>query len=138
MIREERFIQGHAPYAVDLASFTPRGPDFTQAKINSVWFRRRRGGWGGAGEMTTVACAGYIPECLIVPAPADAADFLARMTDGRYGGQCLARWDGMRLWTTPEHNDPDHYKAYLELLGPMLANHPAVPPSYDGWWTFHA
>jgi hypothetical protein len=133
MIREDRFVQSHQPYAVHLDSFIPRGPG-GQASINAVWFRRRRGGWGSEGDIATVACAGYIPECQIVPPPADAADFLARMTDGRYGGHCLARWDGRSLWA-PE-TTPAAYKAYLELLGPMLANHPAVPEGYQGWWTF--
>jgi hypothetical protein len=25
---------------------------------------------------------------------------------------------------------------HLELLRPMLANYPALPGSYDGWWRF--
>jgi hypothetical protein len=137
MIREDRFVQSHAPYAVDLTSFRPRGPDHQQARISAVWFRRRRGGFGGSGELVTVACAGYINECLIPGLrPAGAVDFLTRMTDGRYGGDCWARWDGKRLWTVPEHNDPDHYKKYLDQLGPMLAAWPAIPEGYDGWWTF--
>ena len=132
MIREEKFIQSHAPYAVDLYSFTPRGPDYRQARIRAAWFRRRRGSWGG--ELATVACAGYIPECLITPEPVTGADFLARMTDGRYGGDCRARWDGHNLWA-PEMGE-DERAAYKALLVPMLDNFPAIPEGWDGWWTF--
>jgi hypothetical protein len=132
MIREDKFLQSHAPYAVDLSSWTPRGPDFGGSTINAVWFRRRRQGY--SGPMRTVACAGYLAECLIDPAPADAADFMARSTDGRYGGHCRARWDGFNLWA-PEMGE-DERAGYKCLLVPMLDNHPAVPPSYSGWWTF--
>jgi hypothetical protein len=132
--REDRFIQSHQPYAVDLASFVPRGPDYGHAKINAVWFRRRRSGY--TGPMLTVACAGYLSECLIEPAPADAADFLARFTDGRYGGHCLARWDGHNLWA-PEMGE-DERAQYKRLLVPMLEAYPACPDGWDSWWTFRA
>lgn len=134
MIREEKFIQSHQPYAVDLASFTPRGPDYHDAKISAVWFRRRRSGY--TGPLVTVACAGYLSECLIGPAPADAADFLARFTDGRYGGHCLARWDGHNLWA-PEMGE-DERAQYKRLLVPMLEAYPACPDGWDSWWTFRA
>lgn len=132
MKRETEFIQSHQPYAVDLESFTPRGPNWSNAKINAVWFRRKRP--RGGVMILTQACAGYISECLVDPAPADAADFLARMADGRYGGHCLARWDGMTLWA-PEATE-DQRADYLSVLEPMLKNHPAVPEGFDGWWTF--
>jgi hypothetical protein len=134
MIREEKFVQAHRPYAADLASFIPRGPDpGAEARISAVWFRRKRRGYDW--PPVTSACAGYIPECLVSPAPRDAADFLARMTDGRYGGKCLARWDGHNLWA-PEMGE-DEREGFKELLVPVLDAWPAVPPGYDGWWTFH-
>jgi hypothetical protein len=132
MIREEKFIQSHAPYAVHLGHFRPPGPERTQATIGAAWFRRRRA--QNTGPMLTVACAGYLAECLIDPAPRDAADFLARMTDGRYGGHALARWDGHNLWA-PEMGEDERAK-YKALLVPMLAGFPAIPPGLSGWWTF--
>jgi hypothetical protein len=132
VIREAKFTQGHQPYAVDLESFRPRGPELSSAKISAVWFRRRRAGY--TGPLQTVACAGYISECLVDPAPADAADFLARMADGRYGGHCLARWNGTELWAPGAAED--QRADYLSVLGPMLAAYPACPDGWDGWWTF--
>jgi hypothetical protein len=137
VIRLAKFTQSKAPYAVDLGSFVPRrdGTAWSYARISAVWFRRRRGGWDD--QMLTVACAGYISECLIDPAPRDAADFLERMTDGRYGGNCEARWDGYSLWTEPGWTEEARARM-LAILRPMLDNHPAIPPGYDGWYSFRA
>lgn len=52
MLREDRFVQSHRPYAVNLASFRTIDPDdgngitadpakWTWARIDAVWFRRR-------------------------------------------------------------------------------------------------
>jgi hypothetical protein len=134
VIREDTFVQSHQPYAVDLLSFRPRDEDHTQATIDAVWFRRRRGGWGSSVEITTVACAGYLAECLLTARPADGTDFMNLSADGRYGGHCRARWDGFNLWA-PEMGE-DERAFYKQLLVPMLANHPAIPEGFSGWWTF--
>lgn len=132
MRREERFVQSHAPYAVDLGSLCLKdrgvsrgtGQPFYKAEVDAVWFRRRNG--------RTVACVGYLWNHQS-PAPGSAEDFLERFTDGRYGGECLGRWDGERYWGA-QH--PDVIERHLALLQPMLDNHPDVPPGYDGWHTF--
>ncbi len=122
MIREPRFLISHKPYAVDLTSL--RTDDHDTAPINAVWYRRRRG--------ATVACIGRQWD-IQTPAPQDAAEFLARHTDGRHGGTCEGRWDGTGYWGAQE---PDVIAADLEILRPMLANYPAIPAGYDGWWRF--
>jgi hypothetical protein len=143
MIREGKFVLSHRPYAVDLASFhtidpnngdglTAEPSEWTWARIDAVWFRRRGTGYGALKRMVTVACVGHLRD-LQRPPPVDAADFLARHDDGRYGGDCEGRWDGERYWGSQL---PDIIEQHLELLRPMLAAYPAVPAAYDGWWRF--
>lgn len=133
MIREDRFVQSHRPYAVDMGSLRadPMRPGRDDVPhwfyVDAVWFRRRSG--------VTVACFGDL-HTIQRPAPGDAREFLERYTDGRYGGTCMARWDGDTLWA-PEATEDDRAD-YLAVLRPMLANYPDRPPSYDGWWTFRA
>ena len=121
MIRETRFLISRRPYAVDLDSL--RVGDST-SRINAVWFRRRGG--------VTAACVGYLWD-IQRPKPCDAAEFLARHGDGRYGGSCEGRWDGHGYWGA---QDPGEIKRHLALLRPMLANYPNPPYGYDGWWRF--
>lgn len=122
MIREAEFVLSHRPYAVDLAGLKTTGHG--RATLDAVWFRRRRG--------VTVACVGRLWDHQR-PDPVDAAEFLTRHDDGRYGGDCLGRWDGARYWGAQE---PDVAARHLELLRPMLAAYPAAPAGYDGWWRF--
>ncbi len=122
MIREDRFVLSHRPYAVDLSSL--RMTSDAQVRINAVWFRRR--------NRVTIACVGYLWD-FQKPAPADTAEFLHRHSDGRYGGSCAGRWDGERYWGAQE---PDIIERHLRLLRPALAAYPAVPVGYDGWWRF--
>lgn len=121
MRRETRHVMSHRPYAVDLSSLRV---DHSRARLDAVWFRRRHG--------VTAACIGHLWDYQR-PAPKDAAEFLERHDDGRYGGNCEGRWDGARYWGAQE---PAVIEAHLALLRPMLADLPNVPDSYDGWWTF--
>ena len=122
MFREDRFILSHRPYAIAPSSLHTDNKH--TATVNAVWYRRRNG--------LTIACIGYLWD-IQNPAPQDAAEFLARHTDGRYGGKCRGRWDGKRYWGA---QDPEVIAAHLELLRPMLADYPTVPAGYDGWWRF--
>lgn len=132
MIREDRFLVSRRPYAVDLSSLrggmqttSPApGRTYYQGRINAVWFRRRKG--------VTVACVGTLWD-FQDSAPADAAEFLTRHTDGRYGGDCEGRWDGERYWGAQE---PAEIERHLALLRPMLANYPDIPAGWNGWWRF--
>lgn len=139
MIREDRFVQSHRPYAVNLTSFRPLdemnrdGSDWKWYGIDAVWFRRRSIGWGDDKRVITVACVGELHDLQRQP-PADAAEFLAAHDDGRYGGDCRSRWDGHQFWSADQN--PDVQAADLALLKPMLDNHPAIPDGYDGWWRF--
>lgn len=128
MIHEDRFLISRRPYAIDLTSLrgAMRGTDklFYDGRINAVWFRRKQG--------VTVACVGALWD-LQDTEPADATAFLVAHDDGRYGGDCEGRWDGNRYWGAQE---PGVIEEHLALLRPMLANYPAVPDGYDGWWRF--
>lgn len=136
MIREDDFRISRRPYAVRLDSLHARfhhierrigqsKPGYWDCRIDAVWFRRRRG--------ETVAVLGTL-WAFQDAEPADAADFLRKHTDGRYGGSAEARWDGTSYWSNQLTLDSDEY--CLDILRPMLANYPAIPPGYDGWWRF--
>ncbi|WP_127453052.1 hypothetical protein [Streptomyces sp. B29(2018)] len=133
MRRTDRFLISRKLFAVDLDSLrgertdTPQGrnPYYFAGRINAVWFRRRPG--------TTVACIGDLWD-LQHPQPANAHQFLEQHRDGRYGGDCHGRWDGDSYWGNVTLEEQ---KRHLAILQPMLANYPAIPEGYDGWWTFH-
>lgn len=132
MNRLPKFALSRKPYAVDLSSLrvgevSPRwdGAPLARAEIDAVWFRRRRG--------VTVACIGRLWDYQSPP-PVDAAQFLAQATDGRYGGDCDGRWDGVGYWGSEL---PDVRDRHMAILVPMLVAYPAIPDGYDGWWTYH-
>jgi hypothetical protein len=129
--RDDRFLISRAPYAVDLSSLhgykaaeRTDGTAFYRYTVTAVWFRRRKG--------VTVACIGELWDYQ-TPEPESAEEFLARHDDGRYGGDCKGRWDGIGYWGAEE---PAEAGRHLGVLRPMLENYPAVPPGFDGWWTF--
>lgn len=126
MIREDRFLISRRPYAVDLSSLRPTYVGIYDGwfKVDAVWFRRRRGG--------LVACVGNL-HTTQDPAPKTAVEFLERFTDGKHGGDCEGRWDGENYWGAQR---PDAIAEHLALLKPMLANYPALPEGWDGWWRF--
>lgn len=130
MIREDRFLISRKPYAVDLSSLqrSERDPGKTWAwyTVDAVWFRGTKN--------KPFACVGSLRTIIDDPAPATAEEFLSRYTDGRYGGDCHGRWDGEKYWGAQK---PFEIDLHLSLLEPMLANYPAVPDGFDGWWTFH-
>ncbi len=127
MIREGRFLISRKPYAVDLNSLhvTELGEGYFTAKVDAIWFRRRRGQTGAVyGELWDHQ----------TPQPTSAHEFLYRHDDGRYGGRALARWDGSTLWApeTPYEVAQQRQKTLAEAL----IRYPALPAGCDGWWTF--
>lgn len=122
VFRTAEFKISRPMYAVDLAAFSVGD----WGVLPAVWFRRK--------NRVTAACAGFLKApAHRVSGPVDALDFLAKYTDGRYGGDCVARWDGSTLWSL----EPEESRArYKSLLTPMLAACPAIPRGYDGWWWF--
>lgn len=137
MKREEKFLISHAPYAVQLDSFTveekwatfsggrvAETPYYT-ITIPAIWFRRKDGIlsahigtlWGSERER-----------------PASAEAWLTDSWDGRYGGNCQARWDGISLWAPDvTWNGMVNYQGVLAWV---LENFPQVPDGFDGWWTY--
>lgn len=129
MIREPRFLSSKRPYAVDLDGMSITTCEvrivWHSVRVKAVWFRGRRD--------TPVACVGYVWGSLCDPKPANAVAALGRLDDGRYGGECLGRWDGQRYWGAQE---PAEIERHLALLRPMLEKYPAVPVGFDGWWRY--
>lgn len=134
MIREDRFVMSHRPYAVDLASLRvvehPADPARSGTvttyhhTVRAVWFRRR--------NRVTVACIGTLWDITREPV-SDAVAFLDAFDDGRYGGTCAGRWDGANYWGA---QDLDEMAAHLNVLRPMMDGFPAVPSGFDGWYCF--
>jgi len=123
MIRDAKFLMSKRLYAVAPDSLTLAAKTY-HVSVRAVWFRRKNG--------VTAACIGQLWD-FQRPAPVDAAEFLRRHDDGRYGGHCEGRWDGTRYWGAQE---PEVVEQHLALLRPMLAAYPAAPPGFDGWWRF--
>lgn len=137
MIREDRFVQSHRPYAVSLATTTgnqhPLGNTDRFAysgQADALWYRRQDGG--------TRACIGTLKlwshSLTRLLDLTDPNDILSADLDGRYGGDCRSRWDGQHFWSADQ--DPDVQAADLAILKLMLDNHPEIPDGYDGWWRF--
>lgn len=134
MIRETRFLISRKPYAIDLSTVTgeqhERGDRIAfSGTANAVWYRRQNG--------VTRACLGslmlfshYLPEPLDLD---DPHAILSADLDGRYGGDTHGRWDGESYWGNVTLEQQEQH---LAILRPMLANYPALPDGYDGWWTF--
>lgn len=135
MRRTDRFLVSQRPYAVDLSSFELEtnvrdgGRLSWYGEITAVWFRRRGKGSG----RVTVACIGRLWDYQATD-PGDVYGFLRQHDDGRYGGDCWGRWDGTGYWGV---QDLTVMQEHLKILRPMLDQFPAVPPGFDGWWTFH-
>jgi hypothetical protein len=134
VIREDRFLISRKPYAVDLSTLSgkqhERGDRIAfSGSVNAVWFRRQGG--------VTRACIGSLKLWShYLPAPLDLDDphaVLSADLDGRYGGNCQGRWDGIGYWGA---EDLDVQAQYLAILRPMLASYPVIPAAYDGWWRF--
>lgn len=134
MIRETRFLISRKQFAIDLSTVTgdqhERGNRYAfSGRANAVWYRRQNG--------VTRACVGtlmlfshYLTEPLNLN---DPQAILSADLDGRYGGDCHGRWDGTGYWGS---EFPAVQEQHLAILRPMLANYPALPDGYDGWWTF--
>lgn len=135
MIRREKFVMAHKPFAIDLDSIRIEshkerdGRFFVGGSCDAVWFRRKdkitRVCWGTLGLW-----AHYLPEAADISSP---QEFLSTDFDGRYGGECAARWDGQNYWGSQK---PEVVQSDLDGLRPMLENFPRVPPGLDGWWSF--
>jgi hypothetical protein len=129
MIKVEKFVVSHRPYAVDLNSLRFEQP-WSQgcwARVQAVWFRRKAG--------ITSAHVGFLGTYLgtRITQPPTAVEFLESYKDGRYGGECTGRWDGRGYWGAEE---PETIDKHLALLRPMLTHYPACPAGYSGWWEF--
>lgn len=134
MHREDKFVLSHRPYAVDPTTlrlrFAYEGA-WDSWMIDAVWFRRRRD--------VTAACVGFLTT-LVDAKPTDYRGFLESYEDGRYGGKCLARWDGSSIWYAGQ--DPEENAQHLELLRTVLDAYHANPKApelgsrWDRWWRF--
>lgn len=132
MIRDDEFKISRRPYAVDLSSYAikphnsfPGARTTWHGTVRAVWFRRRSG--------VLAACVGTLWDIQSAD-PGDVHEFLYLHGDGRYGGDCVSRWDGGSFWSASQ--DPETTTAHLGLLRPMLECFPQIPAGYVGWWRF--
>lgn len=136
MIRTDKFLISQKPFAIDLATVTgeqrargDRDAFNFSGTCNALWFRRKDG--------VTRACLGTLMLFShFLREPLDLDDphaILSADLDGRYGGDCHARWDGTGYWGSEE---PFKQTLHLTVLEPTLANYPALPDGHDGWWRY--
>lgn len=131
MIRRDRFTHSRYPYAIDPETFRfawlsnrDDGTTIYYGRVDAVWFR---------GKVTSpTANIGHLWDYMTVPAGTEPTlpGFLADW-DGRYGGQCVARWDGTTLWGPTL---PTVHTLALNMLSPILDAYPEIPAGHTGWW----
>jgi hypothetical protein len=129
VIKEERFVFSHKPFAVRPDTFTVNRRDggWNDAAVDAVWYRRSGG--------VLRACRGFLHSPVGQTPPVSLEEFLAGYTDGRWGGHTTARVDdAMRWWGPGRH--VGQMQADYRLLKPMIDRYPYMPDGYDGWWTF--
>jgi len=133
MYREDKFALSHRPYAVDLSSLRSYHENHSGwLMVDAVWFRRKNG--------ITAACVGLLDDLRRASVTDDPVRFLEEYEDGRYGGRCLARWDGTSVWYAGQ--DPKENARHLELLRTVLDAYHANPTApelsdrWNRWWRF--
>jgi hypothetical protein len=140
MKREDKFMISRAPYAIRHDTFlvkekfpTYTNPDGSSRRgekpyytmtVEAVWFRRKSG--------ILSAHYGHLWDSSNEP-PADLLAWIENDWDGRYGGNCVARWDGESWWGGVTWRRQQELQP---LLDDMLKNFPAAPEGYDGWWSY--
>lgn len=134
MIKEEKFLISHKPFAINLSTVTleageHRGAYWLGGSCQAVWYRRKNG--------TTYACLGYLhlwaQGLRTEPDLSSPEAMLGNDLDSRYGGDPAGRWDGENYWGSQK---PFEQALHLMLLEPMIEYYPMVPDGYDAWWTF--
>jgi hypothetical protein len=98
--------------------------------VDAVWFKRKSG-------VITAAVGSYrlhFDGAGSPPVDGTYETWVALHGDNRYGGNCSARWNGEKFWSTSE--DPNRNAARLTFLQVMLAGYPAPPEQWDGWYEF--
>jgi hypothetical protein len=134
MIRDDRFLISRKPFAIDLATVTLEATErdgiyWLSGSCQAVWYRRKDG--------VTRACLGHLglwAQWLHeAPDLSGPEAMLGSGLDSRYGGDCHGRWDGTGYWGA---EDLEAQAQHLAVLRPMLANYPAIPAGYSGWWRF--
>lgn len=134
MNREDKFLISRKPFAINLSTVTLEATErdgiyWLSGSCQAVWYRRKAG--------ATRACIGtlglWAQWLRDKPDLSSPEAMLGNNLDSRYGGDTDGRWDGTGYWGAEV---PDVQEQHLSVLRPMLANYPAIPPGYDGWWTF--
>jgi hypothetical protein len=120
MIARIKYAPSRTPYALDLSSFAvdKRG----WASVVAVWVTRKQ----GRTRVSSGQLRGFRDSTL--------TGFMVNF-DGRYGGDCKARWDGESLWA-PDLSPAEH-AAEAARLDVILRGLPEVPDGYDGWYTIN-
>src|ERR1044072_8318603 len=99
MRHENRFLISRKQFALDLSTATapqtPRGGQWSfRGSANAVWYRRKDG-VPRACLGTMMLFSHHLTEPIDVT---DPHTLLSAALDGRYGGDCHARWDGENYW----------------------------------------
>lgn len=130
MIKMSDFRPSKRQYAIKPLSLissdvTTGGIELWSVEIRACWFRLRSG--------AISACVGRLWDIQNHP-PESAREFLELLVDGRYGGRCHSRWDGMNFWTTEDKKQGD--EDFLFLVE-MLKDYGKIPDGWEGWYVFN-
>jgi hypothetical protein len=124
-------------YAFNPESFTveasPGGNGFMghRYSLEAIWFTRRSNGKRAAviGELWDHSNTRYTPQ------PWGLAEFIEQIHTARYGGTPGGVWDGnVAWWGSGYADDGARQAAVLPHLQHQLANYPAIPAGYQGWY----
>lgn len=134
MIRlDKHTFVGKQLYAVERDSFRtiiiPPSSSVIKCVCGAIWFKRR----DGIISVSMGTLRNYYNTDLFEE-PSGLFEFLRSYEDGRFGGDCVARFDGKNLWSDSKNVEVN--KQRLKVLNSILGKFPNLPKNYDGWWRF--
>lgn len=144
LIPAPKFLKSKKLYAIDPASFevtsnqthpsdpTKVGDVMHRYSMQAVWFGKRSNGLLAAfsGELWDFSSSRD-------GGPWNVDDFIQNVKTARYGATPLGCWDGYGAWwSKPAADDYALQQEVLPFYQNMLANYPAIPSGYHGWFSF--
>lgn len=130
MIRAARLAPSRPMYAFNPATF--RKSPSSGYVVDAVWFKRK----DGVLSAVRGTYHPFVQPFSAEPAGCDYEAWILAANDNRYGGAWAAKWNGEGLLCYETPTPPDVMREHADFLDAMLRNFPAVPASFDGWWTF--
>lgn len=133
MIKMNEFKPSRRQYAIHPSTLTCKDVSFDHEGVNvAMWNVELRACWFRLKSGVISACLGYLWD-IQQQKPESVETFLTNLTDGRFGGRCHSRWDGVNFWTIENKPEADEDFRALE---DMLAKYGEIPEGWEGWYVF--